>query len=255
MPRNDIQLPENYDPYDMRLKTKFHAKADKKNVIGLIRGKPTLCCGALIHGKTCRQRAGAGTEHQGYGRCKLHGGNNTGPKTEEGKAKVKYNGVKHGLFMKSLLPGEDKIFTALSDEDDVKSLTYEITLLKTKIIAYLMRQSDKFQADVAEYGEEIAYKNSRVWFAEGDGVRRYYHAGTIEDNALDRALRTLRSLVETHNRLKGVDDGQDIVDVINKELKAASHGSIALSWSAPKRVGKQTKNTDNCSTNCSKDAE
>lgn len=242
---NDIvQLPENYDPYDMRLKTKFHAKADKKNVIAVVRNSPTLCCGAITGSKFCKNSAGAGTDHLGYGRCRIHGGCSTGPKTPEGRAKANKNNIKHGLYMKTLLPGEENIFNQLNAEDDPKSLAYEINILKTKIIAYLMRQSETYQKNVEEYGEDVAYKKSMVWHTESESGRTCYHAGTIEDPSLDRALRTLRSLVETHNRLSGDEDSNDIVDVINKELKAASQGKIALSWSAPKSKGEKAESND-----------
>lgn len=250
MAKNITQLPENYDPYDMRLKVQFHAKADKKNVIVMGKKNPKLCCGAVTGDKVCHNTAGAGTSHFGYGRCRIHGGCNTGPKTEEGKNKTKLNGLKHGLYSKTLLPGEEEIFNGLCEDDDPKSLAYEINILKTKIISYLMRNQRKYVESI-ERGddEDIAYNRLKVWYSEGDGVRRYYHATTIEDNALDRALRTLRSLVETHNRLTGDEDGKDILDVINKELQAASQGKIALSWSAP------SKNDENSSNNCSTDAK
>lgn len=238
----DIELPEDFDPYDMRLKRYFNAQADKKNVLLIVRGKPRLCCGAITGTKKCKNSAGSGTDHLGYGRCRIHGGCNTGPKTEEGKNKTKYNGLKHGLYMRTLLPGEEAIFDAVTDEE-LKGLDYEINILKTKIIAYLTRQSDKFIADVAKYGEEEAYKKSRVWFKDGENGRSYYHAGTIEDNALDRALRTLRSLVETQNRIKGVDEDSNILDVINTELKAASRGKVLLSWSASGNGDKPPENT------------
>lgn len=249
---NDVtQLPENFDPYDMRLKVKFHEKADQKNVIAIVRNSPTLCCGAITGSKFCKNSAGAGTDHLGYGRCRIHGGRSTGPKTEEGKRRANQNNIKHGLYMKTLLPGEEEIFNQLSnDEDSPKSLTHEINILKTKIIAYLTRQADKFKENVEQYGEDVAYSKSKVWRSEGEGVRNYYHAGTIEDPALDRALRTLRSLVETHNRLSGDEGTDDVVTVINKELQAASQGKVVLSWSAP-----DSRKPKNSSEKCSKDAE
>jgi len=112
-----------------------------------------------------------------------------------------------------------------------------------------MRSSRKFNEFSEKHGEDEAYDKLKVWFSEGDGTRKFYHAGTVEDPALDRALRTLRSLVETQNRLNSTNDSLDIVDAINKELQSASQGKIALSWSAP------SKNTEKGSNNCSKDAE
>lgn len=245
-----VRLPEGYDPYDMRLKRQFHANADAKNVIAVPRKNPVLCCGAITGDKICHNTAGAGTDHLGYGRCRIHGGCSTGPKTEEGAVKSAQNKIKHGLYASALLPGEAEVFNQLSTESELKSLEFEINVQKTKIISYLMRNKKKFEERLEQTGDEdAAYKSLKVFFSDGDGVRRYYHAATIEDNALDRALRTLRSLVETHNRISGNEESTDILDVINKELQAASQGSIALSWSTPSEF------TEKRSTNCSTDAE
>lgn len=226
----NIILPENYDPYDMRLKIQFHPQADHMNMIAVMRKNPTLCCGAVKNGKPCRQVAGAGTKHLGYGRCRLHGGNNTGPKTPEGKARAIQNNRTHGLYAKTLLPEEQEIFDQLQ-EAEPKSLEYEISLQKTKIISYLTRQREKFEKDREKEGDEIAYRKSKVYYSEGEnGGRSYYHAGTIEDRALDRALNTLRRLVEAHNRMHGDEKTDDIMDAINNELRAASKGQVSISW-------------------------
>ena len=225
-----IMLPEEYDPYDMRLKVQFHPQADHINIISTMRKNPTLCCGAMKGGKPCRQAAGAGTNHLGYGRCRLHGGNNTGPKTPEGKARSVANNRIHGLYAKTLLPEEQAIFDELQDAEP-KSLEYEINLQKAKIIGYLNRQREKFEKDREKEGDEIAYKKSKVFYSESEnGGRSYYHAGTIEDKALDRALNTLRRLVEAHNRINTEEKTDDIMDTINNELRAASKGQVSISW-------------------------
>jgi hypothetical protein len=230
MASHNVTLPAEYDPYDMRLKLQFNPKADALNVIAVSRKNPTLCCGAMKGGKPCKQPAGAGTSHAGYGRCKLHGGCSTGPKTPEGKAKSVANNIIHGLYASTLLPEEQEIFNQFT-EDEAGSLVYEISFLRAKIISYLARNSKKLEADTLQYGEEKAYAMSKVYYSESEnGARSYYHAGTIEDRALDRALARLRHLVETHNRLKGDDEDGDIMDTINAELRAASKGSVFISW-------------------------
>ncbi len=250
MGKSVFQLPDNFDPYDMRLKVQFHEKADRKNVIVMGKKNPRLACGAVTGDKVCKRTAGSGTDHLGYGRCSIHGGCSVGPTTEEGKAKVRLNGLKHGLYSKTLLPGESDIFNALCEDETPTDLAYEINILKTKIISYLMRSQATYAAKLDQTGDEdTAYKSLKVWYSDGDGVRNHYHAATIEDGALDRALRTLRSLVETQNRILGDEDSKDIIDVINKELQAASQGKIALSWSAPSKVD------ENSSNNCSTDAD
>jgi len=245
MDNSKIQLPEGYDPYDMRLKLKFDAKADRINVIGITRKHPTLLCGAMKNGKPCRQPAGAGTEHPGHGRCRLHGGNNTGPKTAEGKAKVGQNNRIHGLYASTLLPEEQKIFNGLSEVEPT-SLEYEINLMRAKIIGYLNRQRRDFEKAAEKSGDEAAYRASKVYYSETEnGGRSYYHAATIEDKALDRALNTLRRMVEAHNRLTDPDKQDDLITAINTELRAASQGQVTLSWGGKaQRQGAETPEKD-----------
>lgn len=245
MASNKVIVPEEYDPYDMRLKVQFHPQADQKNFIAVMRKNPTLCCGAMKGGKPCRQPAGAGTSHPGYGRCRLHGGNNTGPKTPEGKARSVSNNIKHGLYAKTLLPEEMETLKEMDETPDFEALDYAIKVQTIKIISYLKRHSDRFEKDRELEGEEMAYRKSRVICREGDGVKSFYHAGTIEDNALDRAFNTLRRLIGQKHLIDGKDDSEDnIIDTINAELKAASMGQVSISWGGNAQL-KQPGKTEN----------
>lgn len=277
------------DPYNTEAKLLLHPKADEKNFIEIRGNKPILCCGADkskkrgIPGAKCRSYAGQGTDHPGYGRCKFCGGRNTGPKTKEGKAASRKNGTVHGLYASVLGEREAEIFDQL--QKDVLSLEYEINMMKAKILGYLERQKDKWEAfynkklqeeyvkykckngdcghifvrgaldgkpgycpkygcheknievverwhaeRTQEEAERYADSRAKVYYSEGEGKRSYYHAATIEDKALDRALNTLGRLVEKHARLKG-DTSDDLLTSINAELKAASKGEVSVSWS------------------------
>ncbi|MFV0518496.1 MAG: HGGxSTG domain-containing protein [Aminipila sp.] len=224
-----IQLPEDYDPADPILKAAINKNADTKNLIDKERKNPTLICGAVRNGKPCRQIAGAGTDHAGYGRCKYHGGLSTGPKTEQGKLVASQNARTHGLYSKSLLPDEVDIWEALKDEP-IYDLQAEIQIWTVKIIEYLRRIADKYKKDLQLLGVEGAYRNTRIYSTTKSG-KTFYHAGTIEDPILDRALNTLRQMILTQNKITGKDDSSDnILDAINSELRAASQGAISLSW-------------------------
>ena len=230
MAKTNILLPENYDPYDMRLKVHFHPQADRLNFIGVYFKNPILCCGGSTNGRICRKPAGWGTDHVGYGRCKFHGGRNTGPKTPEGKAKVSQNNLRHGLYSKTLLPEEAALVEEI-EKPDFDALDYASKVQAVKIISYLQRHTDKFQEDRDKEGEEVAYRKSRVICREGDGIRTFYHAGTIEDNALDRAFNTLRRLIGQKHIIEGNEKNEnDIMAAINTELKNASKGEISISW-------------------------
>jgi len=94
-----------------------------------------------------------------------------------------------------------------------------------------------------EEAEAYADRMTRVWYSEGEGARAYYHAGSLEDRALDRALNTLGRLIEKHARLNP-DNNDDLLGQINAELRAASKGKISISWSgeAQKRVENKPEN-------------
>ena len=140
------------------------------------------------------------------------------------------NGTLHGMYAKALLPEEREIFNSLA-ADDAGSLLPEITLLRTKVVTYLTQVYTKYEEDREKYGEAKAYSMSKVYYSESEnGARSYYHAGTLEDRALDRTLSRIRHLVETHNRLKGDDEESDMMDSINAELRAASRGHVSISW-------------------------
>jgi len=244
-----FKLPDKFDPYDMVLKQKMNTKADEMNFISLSRKAPYLACGCKRKGKVCSNPAGLGTEHLGYGRCKFHGGNNKGPITPEGKAKVSQNGVIHGLYRKALTPKEQEIYDQVATQP--VGLEDEIALWKAKIIVYLTKKAADWQKQfesvalqpgwTPERAEEYADQKTRVYYSvaveteEGDYIEKkthYYNAGTIEDKPLIKALETLSRLVDKHAKLNGLDKtgAEDILEGINKELRAASQGQVNISW-------------------------
>lgn len=227
-------LPEGYDPYDMDIKRQFNLKADAVNFIHVSRKLPLLACGANAKSKgvPCTKSAGSGTPHIGYGRCKFHGGCSTGPKTAAGKAKSSQNRRIHGLYSRVLSPHEQAIFETInSGELKVADLSLEIAMLKTKILIYLETWRKKYSEKLESKGEVAAENSTKVYFSQGiTGIgRNFYHAGTIEDNVLDRALNTLGRLIEKQDRLNG-GNGGDLTDKINRELRAASFGQVSVAW-------------------------
>lgn len=206
---------------EMVAKLKFHPQADEKNMIGERRGKPALLCGARRKNTDarCRQYAGMGTAHTGWGRCKYCGGNNSGPKTDEGKAVVAQNPRKHGFYSPALYGAECETYEQLR-ATGVVTLEDEIFMWKAKLLTYLQK-SEKIRQ---EKGEEA----TRVWFKDGH-ERAFYYAGTAEDRVVSRNLETLGRLVEKYARLRP-EEGDDLLGQINAELRAASMAKISLSW-------------------------
>lgn len=214
-------------------KAAIHPKADSLNVLEVIRGKPGLLCGAARCGRTgfCRKSAGFGTDHVGYGRCLWHGGRSTGPTTDEGKATVSQNARKHGFYSESLTPEERAVYESQQDQAAVK-LIEEIKVLRAKIAVYLKKWVVKY-AEGGEAAVKVAARRISESDTE-DGIAIStttftYEAGTIEDRHLMQALDKLGRLVERQSKLDpNVSD--NLVDDINQELRAASHGRLMLSW-------------------------
>ena len=240
-------LPEGFDPYDMALKVKFDPAADALNFICAVRKHPILVCGATSRqtGKPCTLRAGFGSSHLGSGRCKFHGGRSTGPKTVAGKAITSQNARIHGLYAQALSPDEMEIFEAIfSGERKVADLELEIAMLKAKILAYLEGWRKKYAEALEAKGVEAAENAIKVHYNYGEyGARNVYHAGTIEDNVLDRALNTLGRLVEKHDRLNG-GDGLDVIGKVNQELRAASFGQVSIAWGSRAAQARKEDATD-----------
>lgn len=226
---NKEDLPEGYDPYDMDLKKRIHERADEKNFVSERQRSAVLCCGAKKKGKDgfCRSLAGAGTGHPGFGRCKYCGGLNTGPKTAEGKRRSAANARKHGFYSQVLSPEERDTYEELLEDKRV-GLEDEIFMLKAKIKIYLAKYYRKAKA-----GERATLE----WFKEGE-EKGYFHAGTIEDRTLTRALETLRRLVDSYAKLTGNDSG-NILDQINAELRQASQQKASESWGGPAQQRKE----------------
>jgi len=242
-PKDVKAAAKTYAPSNID-KLTFDAKADATNYVALTaKDKPYLACGTTTKktrkGDKCRMVAGQGTTHVGYGRCKHHGGLSTGPKTPEGKAKAAQNSRIHGLYAAVLNPREAEFFNAFSTAKDT-GLEIEIYMLKAKILGYLSQWRAKWDAAAAKEGDERADTLTTVKYKESEGnatSTAYYHAGTIEDKPLMRALETLGRLIEKQARLNP-EAGVDIIDQINKELRDASYGQASISWGKGKAQNK-----------------
>jgi hypothetical protein len=72
------------------------------------KGKGKKCGAKNRSGGKCGKPAGWGTDHPGSGRCKLHGGASTGPKSQEGKKRIAANAIKHGAYSDKLLSEHER---------------------------------------------------------------------------------------------------------------------------------------------------
>ena len=78
--------------------------------------KNVQLCGAKARQnghKPCRQPAMAN------GRCRLHGGKSTGPKTEEGQRKSAFANLKHGFYTQDAIAERKRYGKMLRWHDDL----------------------------------------------------------------------------------------------------------------------------------------
>uniref|UniRef100_A0A6M3IR30 Uncharacterized protein n=1 Tax=viral metagenome TaxID=1070528 RepID=A0A6M3IR30_9ZZZZ len=109
---------------------------------------PTSTCNSKLHRqlKYCRKSAGWGTDHVGSGRCKLHGGCSTGPKSGT---------LRYSDFVPTDLIEKYEEF-ALESDKDIKCLNDEIALLRAKIAVVESKNKDeKYDKQILMYMEEM----------------------------------------------------------------------------------------------------
>lgn len=102
-------------------------------------------CGAKAKstGKPCGRTAGWGTDHVGKGRCKLHGGSSTGPKTAEGKARSSRNSMKHGAYIEHLLTDDERVVYSAFSEATIEKYELDkddpihMSILHRAVITYI----------------------------------------------------------------------------------------------------------------------
>ena len=139
------------------------------------------------------------------------------------------NSRQHGFYSDALNAEEREAYESQGKED-VVDLSHEIKALRAKIRVYLRKWLKKQEKD-GEDSTKVAY---RVLTEDEEGERvsevaGFYHAGSIEDRPLMRALNELRKLVDAQARFNP-DASEDLLAQINAELRAASHGQVTLSW-------------------------
>ena len=111
----------------MELLTYQGSLAQTKTAIFVKKEPDTQCNGKIHrHERYCKKSAGWGTDHVGKGRCKLHGGCCTGPKS---------GNLRYSDFVPSALIEKYEEFS-VEDDIDIKSLNDEIALIRAKIAIY-----------------------------------------------------------------------------------------------------------------------
>jgi len=95
-------------------------------------------CGAKKRaGDPCLNPKGLRTDHPGTGRCFLHAGRSTGAKTLEGKAIVRGNGEKHGLYSNVLTAGDRVRLDTVQEYTPSEILKGNFYLVQSKLLRVL----------------------------------------------------------------------------------------------------------------------
>ena len=114
--------------------------------IDFLKKAPDTKCNGKVHRQLryCRKEAGWGTDHFGKGRCKLHGGCCTGPKSGQ---------LRYSDFVPADIVEEYEQF-AVENDTDIKSLNNEIALIRAKITWLEKHNNDgKLDGKVLQFGE------------------------------------------------------------------------------------------------------
>lgn len=95
-------------------------------------------CGAKLRKqtRTCRQAAGARTDHPGQGRCWLHGGASP---------------VKHGRYSQIQRPRISALIEAFAEDPDPLNLAPEVAALRAIVVDFIERWDETTEALLAWY--------------------------------------------------------------------------------------------------------
>ena len=141
-------------------------------------------CGAKAKstGEPCQLPAGFGTDHVGEGRCKFHGGCNTGPKDNTGNKNARKHGAYETIIRDQLDDEEEEIFDEVSSD---KNLDEELRILRYKLIRLLdppereiydKDRGEKVSLEVSEpeknKGTAILIKEIRKIIKQAGGTER-----------------------------------------------------------------------------------
>jgi hypothetical protein len=169
---------------------------------------PDTHCNGKVHlqERYCRKEAGWGTTHFGTGRCKLHGGCNTG----KGSGQLRYSD-----FVSAELLDKYEEYS-VEATTDIKSLNDEIGLIRAKI-AYLLKHPTYYDNDLLLKFTEVVRRLVETKQKVEEGIK---HKVTIEV-----AVKILNNVVKVIN--ERVQD-PDIKRLISKDIRGIDFESLIM---------------------------
>lgn len=125
---------------------------------------PERHCGARTKaGTPCTHPKGFRTNHLGSGRCYLHGGKSTGPRTVDGKQRSRMNAKTHGLYGQILSGNAATRYRKTLEHDPASILQDSFYLIHAKVMGVL-ENDVKFskQAQIVLQACEILVDNGEL---------------------------------------------------------------------------------------------
>lgn len=179
-------------------------------------------CGAKTRkGTPCLRPAGWGTDHQGSGKCKLHGGKSTGPK-DKTKLKENKNAEKHGFFSKYLPEETLNIIQEIQEKDPLDLLWDNIQI---QYAAIIRAQQIMYVKDKEEMIRELKKVKFEVRNKDGEPTpvlsEEEYEFQFAWDRqatyltAQSRAMSELRNMIKQYDELLNANK-----DLVTEEQKA-----------------------------------
>lgn len=155
------------------------------------RSQANLCGARKKNGELCRQYAGAGTEHQGIGRCRWHLGNTSSHNRNAIEREAKQRLVRHSEPMENVRPHQVLLWLLGQSAGQVAQLMSEVAELEdlgTEEAKVILRLFDSERDRLAR----IAKSCSETGVEEADvAIRRVeaeLMAGALQQSAADIGL-------------------------------------------------------------------
>ncbi len=158
--------------------------------------------------------------------------NSTGPRTPEGKARVRYNGVRHGLAGRSvLLPGEDQgeftAFVAQLTDDLAPDGALEAVLAERVVgCAWRLRRALRVEAGIfaSHVGDLGAERFGQAFIVDGVRSNAFTNLSRYETSLSNQLMAALHELQRVQLARAGRGQAPAAVDVVVTPLTVLEGG-------------------------------